>query len=357
MPVSTRLQKSFEARILALEKQCTRVANICSNLTRENQNLRKTISKLKHCTKCDSSSATDTLGAMSTEPTNALMDQHFSTPICPETNTVSKNTMDLTHSVNTQTLDLSFLQEPVTHSTKICNQTHSEPSFIEVRNPSKPVTSNTSLPIETSNPFEVLSSPELTSSANTPQGPVTGGDTPPKKRKTLIIGDSNVKRLASTVNRCCKNRDSLKVMGLGGAKIQDCEKAACQELLKVQDDKIQVVLHAGTNNVHREGSEGILDQYKNFVKNVHKAHTDVEVVICSMPDRRDRGSLTFSRVISINHRLPRLCKDISASFLPIHSRLDNLNTDPLHFDGLHYSQAGSFVAGDYLATIVDDFLG
>lgn len=349
--VSTRFQKSLEARILALEKQYTRVANICSNLSKENQNLRKTISKLQTSQKSVETLHNSTLSSRN---------QHFSTP---------KSTTE--HQINDvncteKSLNLSNFTQPCLQSTTMqSSSSKNNRSYADVTRGSKLCASKTHskppTPLETSNRFEVLSSPEgnqttengTFGSENQTANP---GTSQPKKKIAMVFGDSNVKRLSKTIYGRCQNKADLKVFGMGGAKIEDCERTALNELKKVGDKTVQVILHAGTNNVHKDGSEIVLDHYKNFIKNVQEAHSDTAVVICSIPDRRDKGSLTFSRVISINQRLPKVCQGKGTSALPLHSRLDCLNVDPMHYDGVHYSQAGAYVAGEHIASVVDNFL-
>ena len=108
--------------------------------------------------------------------------------------------------------------------------------------------------------------------------------------------------------------------------------------------------------MHTEGTETIMNRYKSFVDKVNAVHSDNNVVICSLPDRRDKGNMTFSRAIAINNRLPKVCLDIKASALGMQSKLNNMNMPYFHSDGLHYNQAGAFVAADILAGAVDHFL-
>ena len=330
--VNTRFQKSLESRILALEQKVQVLTNRCSNLTQENINLRKSLRESNHLPPCKTPSLSSTPNqSFSSSPPDSMPDS-------PVPNSSPKKSSQLLPTPTPDTPKLSRSSD-VVKGAKV-----------------PPISSPT---FTTPNRFEVLasdSSSDSSDSANPPKPPTSKKVTPNKKKVTIILGDSNIKRVNNFVTCKPDNKDKVKVIGISGAKIQDCEKIIEQELTSKQDTKVQVILHAGTNNVHIEGTETIMSRYKSFVNKVTAVHSDSNVVICSLPDRHDKGNMTFSRVIAINNRLPKLCANLKASALKMESKLSNMNMPYLHSDGLHYNQAGAFVAADILAGVADHFL-
>ena len=331
--VLTRSQNTLEVRVKTLEKELNTLKMKVTNLTQENTNLKKEIRLRKSnqlsppkgttlsCTGKDSEPEVTSPTLNSSSPKNSLPSQSTSTLDSPK-------------------LSRSFVD--VVKGSKSQSRPTPPPNFISP------------------NPFQVLASDFPSDPANSsdssepsPSKAVTSN----KKKVTIILGDSNIKRVNRFISCKPKNKDKVKIIGTSGAKIQDCEKVIEKELASRQDTKVQVILHAGTNNVHVEGTETIINRYKNFVNKVNTVHSDTNVVICSLPDRHDKGNTTFSRVIAINNRLPKLCLEVKASALRMESKLHNMNMPYLHPDGLHYNQAGAFVAADIMAGAADHFLG
>ena len=333
--VNTRFQKSLESRVLALEQKVQTLTTRCSNLTQEKINLRKSLRESNHLPACQTPSLSSTPNqSFSSSPSDSV-------PNSPTPNSSpskkSSQPKPSTSSPDTPKLSRSF--SDVVKGSKV-----------------PPISSPT---FTTPNRFEVLASdpsPDSSDSANSPKLAPSKKVASKKKRVTIILRDSNIKRVNNFVTCKPENKDNVKVIGISGAKIQDCEKIIEQELTSRQDTKVQVILHAGTNNVHIEGTETILNRYKSFVNKVNAVHSDSNVVICSLPDRHDKGNMTFSRVIAINNRLQKLCSGLKASALRMESKLNNMNMPYLHPDGLHYNQAGAFVAADILAGAADHFL-
>ena len=338
--VLTRSQNTLEVRVKTLEKELSTLKMKVTNLTQENINLKKEIKLRKSNQLSPPKGATlkTSNPDLSVSCTSKDSEPKLTSPALNSPS--SKNSLP---SQSPSTLDSPKLSRSFVDVVKgLKSRPTPPPNFISP------------------NPFQVLASDFPSDPANSsdssepsPSKAVTSN----KKKVTIILGDSNIKRVNRFISCKPKNKDKVKIIGTSGAKIQDCEKVIEKELASRQDTKVQVILHAGTNNVHVEGTETIINRYKNFVNKVNTVHSDTNVVICSLPDRHDKGNTTFSRVIAINNRLPKLCLEVKASALRMESKLHNMNMPYLHPDGLHYNQAGAFVAADIMAGAADHFLG
>ena len=104
-----------------------------------------------------------------------------------------------------------------------------------------------------------------------------------RSQSLLVIGDSNVRRLQAS-NNC----PGTKFHSISGATTEH----VAQDLGHAIDmcGAAQVVLHVGTNDIARKGSEGIAKSILGLAQQA-KDHAGVrQVYICSVTPRKDLGS-------------------------------------------------------------------
>jgi hypothetical protein len=177
-------------------------------------------------------------------------------------------------------------------------------------------------------------------------------------KKVIVIGDSNVRRLETPIINRIKRENAKKVTILrrSGARIADCESillAALKEECVAK--KVKVFVHVGTNDVERCGSEVLLNKLRNMIKAARNLRAGVDMTICSIPSRVDKGGHVFSRSESINFRLTKLCREEGATFLDLSHQLRKCRF-PLGRDGVHYSWKGAQVVGSLIGEVASCFL-
>ena len=131
------------------------------------------------------------------------------------------------------------------------------------------------------------------------------------KRSILIIGDSNVRRLQTG-----SRHSDVTFHSVPGATTDHiaCDLSRMVEKSSATD----VVIHVGTNDLTRVGSEVVAKNILGLAQQA-KGHQRVRrVYICSVTPRTDRGSFIFSRSESVNNRLHSLClKTDEVSFIDL----------------------------------------
>ena len=118
----------------------------------------------------------------------------------------------------------------------------------------------------------------------------------------LIIGDSNVRRLTQS-----NVQPNVSCRSISGATVEDVER----ELAGTSDDchVSGLIIHAGTNDLAKKGSEEIASSLVKLAQNVKGRSRVRQVYICSVTPRKDLGAFIFSRSESVNNRLRSLCME------------------------------------------------
>lgn len=153
--------------------------------------------------------------------------------------------------------------------------------------------------------------------------------------KLSVIGDSNVRRLQEI-----NGQSNISFKSLPGATTEQLE----QMLSDTPDEALPsaVVIHAGTNDLAREGSERVVANLIRLAQRTKSRPGVQGVCICSVTPRRDMGSFIFSRSDSVNNRLDSLCKQLPGiMFIDLRKRLESCPFGGLTKDALHYNNAGS----------------
>ena len=175
------------------------------------------------------------------------------------------------------------------------------------------------------------------------------------EKKVLVVGDSNIRRLRNPILDRVKNKNQIKIVGRSGAKVHDCESMVSTELVKDEDIKM-VTVCVGTNDVEKVGSQVLLGKLRNLVRKIRSLRTGVDVAVCSLPSRVDKGNLVFSRSESVNSQLGKLCREERATWIDLRHELNSCRY-PLAYDGVHFSKSGAELVGHRLGFLASNFLG
>ena len=171
-----------------------------------------------------------------------------------------------------------------------------------------------------------------------------------RKRARVFVGDSIVRKTDIVLNK-----ENDVVVCLPGAKTE-----AITERVKniVGSGKGgSVLVHAGTNNVEREGTTAIVRKYRQLVRTLKQ--TRVEQVILSgiLPVMGRRGhKYRNCRGMAINMLVQKLCREEEVGFVDLWGSFVG-RADMYMKDGLHLSGKGAAVFADKLSAAVDSDLG
>lgn len=173
-----------------------------------------------------------------------------------------------------------------------------------------------------------------------------------KPKAVIVIGDSNVRRLDGPIKRNLKSVDRSKVSiesysGIGTDRLVDKVTAA---VTKEESKDVKVIVHVGTNDVTKMGSQELLAKLGRLIRAAKDARTGISVEVCKVPSRTDKGNYIFSRSESVNCQLARLCRENGASCL-------DLGGYRLGVDGVHYNTLGATSVSSNIAKSIISFLG
>ena len=120
----------------------------------------------------------------------------------------------------------------------------------------------------------------------------------------LVIGDSNVRRLEGMSER---GPSKPAFHSISGATTEHVRQDISQAIRKCGAKR--VVIHAGTNDVTRKGSELVAKDIFSLADQTKRRDGVSDVFICSIIPRKDTGSFIYSRSESVNNRLRTLCSE------------------------------------------------
>ena len=170
------------------------------------------------------------------------------------------------------------------------------------------------------------------------------------KQDLLIIGDSNVHRLDTSPGR---SRATFR--STPGATIEQLGRKLSEASDKSTASNI--VLHVGTNDLTRKGSEEIAANLVNLAQHAKTCSKIKQVFICSVTPRKDLGSFIFSRSESVNNRLRSLCIETTGvQFIDLREELGRCPFTGLARDALHYNKVGATRVLDVITNSVGSFL-
>ena len=175
-----------------------------------------------------------------------------------------------------------------------------------------------------------------------------------KTRSVIVVGDSNVRRLEAARVKDSGSRVSFH--SFSGAGIERVRDKVGELVCSESAEEVSVVLHVGTNDTPKSGSELILGRLRQAIRTCREARSGVRVTVCAIPSRLDKGGITWSRSEGINDRLRGLCIAEGAAFLDTRGIMKRCNSSMAR-DGVHFSKEG---AGAVVSAILKDnepFLG
>ena len=148
-----------------------------------------------------------------------------------------------------------------------------------------------------------------------------------------VVGDSIVKYFK---DNCYRSRKRVKrtVRSSPGAGLE----RIVEHLDSEEADGDTVVIHAGTNDVSRVGSEKLFALFKTAINKVR--NKGKKCIISSIIPRRYESRYWLSRAIGQNNRIKQLCKEMDDCFF-VDTWFDFWQKDELFSrDGVHLSSKG-----------------
>jgi len=172
--------------------------------------------------------------------------------------------------------------------------------------------------------------------------------------EVLVIGDSNIKRLDTYVANIGKGkRDKVSLVSFSGGKITDVKERIGKIVTGMRGEKLRVYIHVGINDANR-GSEEILNDLKDTVDQLKVLNRNLDIVICEIPVRTDKGGIICSRLIGVNGTLQRKAKEWGCNVIKINYILEDLHE--WTYDGVHYNKVAAELVGGMICNDIINFL-
>ena len=175
-----------------------------------------------------------------------------------------------------------------------------------------------------------------------------------KTRALVIVGDSNVRRLEGAMEK--DSGAQVSFSQFPGARIEHIRDRIGSVVCSESAEEVSVVLHVGTNDTPKSGSELIMGRLRQAIRACREARSGVRVTVCAIPSRLDKGGITWSRSEGVNDRLKELCIAEGAVFLDTREALSRCRS-PMARDGVHFSKEGAVAVGLAIMKENEPFLG
>ena len=126
---------------------------------------------------------------------------------------------------------------------------------------------------------------------------------------TILLGDSIINGL-SRYNKVWKNFFGSDTMncGIGGDKVENILWRA--ENLNLPSHIKNVIIHCGTNNLHKNTSEEIADGLMCTALTITKEINNTKVFITGLLPRDHKGSHLRSKIKAVNDLILRKCSSL-----------------------------------------------
>lgn len=182
-------------------------------------------------------------------------------------------------------------------------------------------------------------------------------------RGVLVIGSSNVRRIMDPL-RARARREGVceRVFSrcLPGGTVPKVTEELRTSVSSSDCSVLRVVVHAGTNDASRFGSEEILGSFKDLIAEASRVESEsgvrVSLSFCSIVPRSDRGSEVWSRVVGLNQRLRDFCRSNGVEFVDLRPVLDSCRL-PLNRSGVHYTARAAELVARRIFEVNRVFLG
>ena len=115
-----------------------------------------------------------------------------------------------------------------------------------------------------------------------------------------------------------------------------------------------VLVHVGTNDVDKKGSEEVMGRYRELVRELKRVRVGQIVLSGILPVRG--GYTRNNRIISINLRLQALCQAEGVGFLNMWEHFEQ-GDGLFSKDGLHLNKRGAAVLGKGFLRALGDGIG
>ncbi|CAN7988349.1 unnamed protein product, partial [Ixodes pacificus] len=177
-------------------------------------------------------------------------------------------------------------------------------------------------------------------------------DRPPRgvKREVLLVGDSNVERIAQAFIEKMDDKRSVEVLLNRKATTEDAHSMIAEYERQARMVSRMYILHVGLNDVLRG------DQPDHVVETIRRkwSRRKAALAICSVPEVTSKGKVVQASVMLRNAKLKVLCKKIHAKFVDF-SREVAAN-DGLQKDGLLYGHKVISLVSHRIAEMASLFL-
>ena len=178
-----------------------------------------------------------------------------------------------------------------------------------------------------------------------------------ERKEVIITGSSNVNRFSSFVFQNSDARLDRKDVGFAcfpGAKTE--HMIGRMKRMVSGRKKAKIFIHVGTNDVVSKRSSEIVGNTKQLIAECKSANQNVEVAVCSIPPRFDRGEYVHRKSTFVNDLLSAACREMDAEFVDLRPAFLKCHGGVIGKDGVHYSRAGAEVVGKFLAGKISSFL-
>ena len=148
-------------------------------------------------------------------------------------------------------------------------------------------------------------------------------------KKTIIIGDSHVKRLHN------QQIPNTKANGIGGLQSYQLISRQASFVNKEIDSVDELIIHAGCNDIKSRCPKAIVNSIEAAAKHYLNRNTNLHISISSIFLRKDDTTLN-AKIVETNSALKALCLAQGLDFID-HG---NIAFRHLSHDGLHLSPDG-----------------
>ncbi|KAM7307817.1 hypothetical protein ISCGN_011453 [Ixodes scapularis] len=177
-------------------------------------------------------------------------------------------------------------------------------------------------------------------------------DRPPPgvTREVLIVGDSNVERIAQPFVSAVNNPQSVEVMFNRKATAEQVHTMIDEYEEGARKIPRMYIIHVGINDLLKGY------QPENVVEVFRKRWSSrkASLTICSVPEVVSKGKAVQAATMMLNAKIKGLCRKIRARYVDLTAELTGHNT--MDKDGVHYGEMGACVVSQQLAQVARRFL-
>ncbi|KAG0428030.1 hypothetical protein HPB47_024962 [Ixodes persulcatus] len=177
-------------------------------------------------------------------------------------------------------------------------------------------------------------------------------DRPPPgvTREVLIVGDSNVERIAQPLVSAVNNPQSFDVMFNRKATAKQDHTMIDEYEEGARKIPRMYIIHVGINYLLKgHQPEDVVEVFR-----IRWSSRKASLTICPVPEVVSKGKAVQAATMMLNARIKGLCRMIRARYVDLSAELTGHNT--MDKDGVHYGQMGACVVSQQLAQVARRFL-